>query len=117
MRSLLPFVLSAVLASCQKTASLVHDLTEENFGKAITSNDLVLAKFIKPECPDCESLSREFANAAAQLSKENVSFVQVDCAKDKKLCGSYNIHNTPSMLLFRALEHFSPYWGGNQTPA
>lgn len=76
------------------------DLTEANFDKHITRNDIpVLVDFWAPWCQPCQMMAPQFAQAAERL-EPYVRLAKVNTEAEQALGARFGIRSIPTLSLF-----------------
>lgn len=91
--------------------STVVDLTADTFDDHLSdpANGLWFLKFYAPWCGHCKQLAPTLDKVAPFLSGK-MSFGKIDCTREKKLCGRFDVRGYPTLQIFRDGDYF-PYPG------
>lgn len=75
------------------------ELTEANFEKTITDNNIVIVDFWAPWCAPC----RNFAPVYESISEKHpeVVFAKVNTEEERALGGQFQIRSIPTLMIFR----------------
>ena len=93
-------LLSLILTkSPYKTDGDVIILTDKTFGSAILEFKYLIVLFYDPDCPHCKNFLPEFSKIATELKKDNYVFAKIDCVKNPKIEGTYEIGAYPTLML------------------
>ncbi|CAF0781800.1 unnamed protein product [Adineta steineri] len=80
----------------------VIELTQENFEKFTTDEELTLVEFYAPWCGHCKRLEPKFEKAATLLKKDtNIRLAKVDSTVETELATSHNITGYPTLFVYR----------------
>ncbi len=75
------------------------DLTQSNFEKTITDNDIVIIDFWAPWCAPCKNFGPIYEATSEKYS--DVVFGKVNTEEEQGLAGSFQIRSIPTLMIFR----------------
>jgi thioredoxin 1 len=75
------------------------ELTEANFEKTITDNDIVLVDFWAPWCAPCRSFAPTYESVSEKYP--DVVFAKVNTEEQQALGGHFQIRSIPTLMIFR----------------
>jgi thioredoxin 1 len=75
------------------------NLTNENFDKTMTDNDMVVVDFWAPWCAPCRFFSPVFE--AASEKYPGVVFGKVNTEEEPELAGMFGIRSIPTLMILR----------------
>ena len=75
------------------------DLTQSNFEKTITDNDIVIIDFWAPWCAPCKNFGPIYETTSEKYS--DVVFGKVNTEEEQGLAGSFQIRSIPTLMIFR----------------
>lgn len=75
------------------------ELTEENFEKTVTENDIVIVDFWASWCAPCRAFAPTFE--AASESHPDIVFGKVNTEEAQGLAGTFQIRSIPTLMIFR----------------
>lgn len=93
------------------TPSDVVHLGDDDFDKFISDNPSVLVMFYAPWCGHCKSMKPAYTEAAGDLVGKDHVLAAVDCTKNRKVAGKYEIKGYPTLKYFKDGKD-SEYEGG-----
>jgi thiol-disulfide isomerase/thioredoxin len=80
----------------------VQQATPDTFDQLIQGDEeLVVAYFWGPECPNCEIFARDFPGLLAELAPARVRVVKVNAYEHPELARRFGIFGIPSFVLFK----------------
>jgi len=82
-------------------ASVVLQLSQDNFTKTAKTKDLMLVWFYAPWCKHCKQLEPEMEGAAAELEGWGITIAKVDGTREKELADQFGVVGWPSIKMFR----------------
>ena len=82
-------------------ASVVLQLSQDNFTKTAKTKDLMLVWFYAPWCKHCKQLEPEMEGAAAELEGWGITIAKVDGTREKELADQFGMVGWPSIKMFR----------------
>ena len=75
------------------------NLTNENFDKTVTDNDMVVVDFWAPWCAPCRFFSPVFEAASDKYPE--VVFGKVNTEEERELAGMFGIRSIPTLMILR----------------
>jgi thioredoxin 1 len=75
------------------------DITEADFEKTLTENDVVLVDFWADWCGPCKQFAPVYEQVSGQ--HEDVVFAKVDTEAERNLAAAANITSIPTLMAFR----------------
>ncbi|MDI3331189.1 MAG: thioredoxin [Micrococcus sp.] len=75
------------------------DITEADFEKTLTENDVVLVDFWADWCGPCKQFAPVYEQVSAR--HEDVVFAKVDTEAERNLAAAANITSIPTLMAFR----------------
>ena len=75
------------------------DLTQSNFEKTITDNDIVIIDFWAPWCAPCKNFGPIYEATSEKYS--DIVFGKVNTEEEQGLAGSFQIRSIPTLMIFR----------------
>ena len=75
------------------------ELTNENFNKTITDNEIVLIDFWAEWCGPCKMFGPVFEKAAEKYPE--IAFAKVNNEVEQELAGSFGIRSIPTLAVYR----------------
>lgn len=80
----------------------VQQATPQSFDELISGGDeLVVAYFWGPECPNCEIFARDFPELLAGLPAGLVRIVKVNAYEYPELARRFGLYGIPAFVLFK----------------
>ncbi len=75
------------------------ELTESNFEKTITSNDIVIVDFWAPWCAPCRNFAPVYESTSEKYPE--IVFAKVNTEEERGLAGNFQIRSIPTLMIFR----------------
>ncbi len=75
------------------------ELTEENFEKTITDNDIVIIDFWAEWCGPCKSFGPIFEKASEEFP--DITFAKVNTEEQQALAGHFQIRSIPTVMVMK----------------
>lgn len=101
-------LISTVLGSDEvaeenESNKFVIELTEQNFGDFIGSNDYVFVEFYAVGCGACKQLAPHYNSAAKILADAGspIKLAKINAITETDIANKYNVDGYPTLLLFR----------------
>lgn len=96
-------------------ASAVVHLEDSNFNSFLKTKKHALVMFYAPWCGHCKNAKPHYTKAAEQFKDDiKVSYVAVDCTKEKLACEQYGVKGFPSIKYFNFGKNPQDYEGGRE---
>jgi len=74
-------------------------LTEENFEKTVTENNIVIIDFWAPWCGPCKSFGPIFEKTSSQFP--DITFAKVNTEEQQGLAGHFQIRSIPTTMILK----------------
>ncbi len=75
------------------------ELTESNFEKTSTSNDIVIVDFWAPWCAPCRNFAPVYESTSEKYPE--IVFAKVNTEEERGLAGNFQIRSIPTLMIFR----------------
>ncbi|WP_345991731.1 thioredoxin [Sulfurimonas sp. HSL-1716] len=75
------------------------ELTQENFDKTVTQNDIVIIDFWAPWCGPCKSFGPVFEKVSEQYP--DIVFAKVNTEEEQGLAGHFQIRSIPTTMILK----------------
>ena len=77
----------------------VLELSQQNFDKTITDNEIIMLDFWAPWCGPCLQFAPTFEKASEQI--EGVVFGKINTEDEQILASRFAIRSIPTLMIFR----------------
>jgi thioredoxin 1 len=75
------------------------ELTQANFEKTITDNDMVLVDFWAPWCAPCKDFGPVYESTSEKYP--DIVFAKVNTENEQAIAASFQIRSIPTLMIFR----------------
>lgn len=90
-----------------------------HFQELMSLGGIWLIEFYTPWCEPCQQFSSEYKKLPAALEGRNVDkkvrIAAVNCVKQEQMCGQLNVHNYPTVRMFKSSDGGYEHYQGSMT--
>lgn len=80
---------------------MIKEVSDAELPEYIRTTGLTLIEFGTPWCPPCRTLLPILDELAEELSKEAVTFIQINCDSSPHAAAAHQVMGTPTVVLYK----------------